>query len=199
MTTAQKDVLFQDGNACVLDPNCNRGVLISSYHPTKGGSLARDGQLMSLNECHDRGIPTIRKRAYFGDYIFFRPRQLKTTPGGVVFTIRVDPDLTYVYDQENHSKRGSSAIENEDRISLTKYLSMVSGCYLEEEGRKGYLYWPNLSTCSFHAYPISGLHLDNDGGYTNINKHLMFEVRIQSRVIPVEWLHGSSDAIRSSS
>ena len=117
------DILHQDSDVCILNPNSDRGVLISTYQE-KHINIKETG-IYSLRKAKELGL-TNASRDYLIDNIFFRPRPCEYSNFDTrnCYEIRVDPEKTYVYDQETHAKKGYQKVEY--HMLLQIYLDLMN-------------------------------------------------------------------------
>lgn len=94
----------------------------------------------------------------------------------ICYQIRVDPDNTYVYDQEYHAKTGTT--KGESKRLLSDYLTILSN-----KPANGYVYWHSFNNYEIAEYPIKHNHND----YSKLNAHNLFEVRVKIDNIPPTW------------
>lgn len=150
---AASDILFQDRDVCILKPDSDRGILIYTIsRPRFGGNtktVCQEG-LLSYNELLKRH-PEYKLKPRLGlyinsnhnDLIFFRapftsdvnsfessyngesPKDMlsKYSPETIV-TIRIDPDLTWVYSSEIRVM-GSYSNLLRSRIPMRAYLEKL--------------------------------------------------------------------------
>lgn len=146
------DILYQDNLVCILNPQCERGVIVYTHYRQPEGqeSLCKTG-LKTGKQLHSEGINFGRN--IYHPYIFFRAPYDSNESQEHRIYIRVDPDKTFVFSSEIRAKYSplfkTNSIEynismenelNKSKKTLTKYLSIIKENSMMKENNKQYLY-----------------------------------------------------------
>jgi hypothetical protein len=133
------DILFKDHNICILKPESRRGILV--FHVSKSSTICSEG-LYSYNELLNQkpGLGLQPKEHMFpehSDIIYFRaPYNSETTSFQSLYPdisfikdsyyvlIRIDPDNTYVYNQEGRVYSNYEEYKS-SKISMTEYFKII--------------------------------------------------------------------------
>ena len=173
--------IHSDINSCVLSPRCDKGVLIETYVDANIDNVQSTG-IYSNREAYDRRL-TNRNRSYLNGCVFFRPiPTYKNVNNRRPYYVRVDPDKTYVFDQEFHARMGST--HREPKLLLSKYLQDFMDAKKNKD-EEGYMFYRTLYTPEFKKYPYDN---EIEGNTDSVNAHLRHEVRIEVDILPPEWL-----------
>lgn len=192
------DILHSDEHCVVLKPDSSRGVLVRTYQDKNIDVLSTG--IYSNRKALEMGF-TERNRPYLNDVVFFRPpRQYpyddpcNDDSTMKCYELRVDPEKTWVYDQEYHARWGTT--QGEPSMLLSDYLKM-----LESIPKGNSVMWHSFDRCEpytdeqvrdyyRHMYNSSRSHSRSTSKGLNI--HYMFEVRVKMDVIPPWFLIPSS-------
>jgi hypothetical protein len=192
-----EDVVFQNEDICILSPNSGRGIPI--YHHSRNPNLCKTGM---EKVDWDKKSSVRRKNIDHYKLHFFRApftsdtRSFEGLYGGnsidtmlrsdkmykSLCTIRVDPDLTYVYSSDARIDKEIGIDEFlGSKITLTRYLEI-----LREDQDIAEPYYSDLLT-------FKKRQVEESGEYEIGNERLNFpieqnsEIVVKIKKIPIEW------------
>lgn len=118
---ADSDILFQDTDVCILNPNATRGVVIYAYTDKPvcaEGIKANSGGNIYFRAPFNSNVLTFASS--YGE----TPTELSKRTGSGLALIRIDPSFTFVYLKLARSE-GITENYQKTRISMEKYLSEI--------------------------------------------------------------------------
>lgn len=168
----ESDILFQDEDVCILNPNVTRGILVFRYIDDK----PRNNTTTYFKAPFNSNVLT-----FASSYDGYSPAGLEKDSKANIEVIRIDPSYTFVYLTPARFY-GKDDDYQKTRILMEKYLKETI-----PEIERGVTYMPHLSgnklSDSFQRYDIGKKEIYQ---YKALKR--MFEVKVNMPKIPEEWL-----------